>query len=127
MTIEGVVSRWRTEQTRFDELGALVDGAKLIGRILDDLETAQISEEAEELSLAEASQLSGYSTSQLSRLLRTGRLPNAGRPHAPRIRRADLPRKPPALRTARQRVQLVGAGPGQVARAIVANSKEAPR
>ena len=45
MTIEAVVSRWRTEQTRFEELGALVDGAKLIGRILDDLETAQFSEE----------------------------------------------------------------------------------
>ena len=127
MTSEGVLLRWRREQARFEELGALVDGAKLIGRILDDLETAQFSEESEELSLAEASRLSGYSTSHLSRLIRIGRLPNAGRPHSPRIRKADLPRKPPALRTPRQRVQLVGAGPGQVARAIVATPKEAPR
>jgi hypothetical protein len=51
----------------------------------------------------------------LGRLLRQGLIPNAGRPHAPRIRRADLPRRAP----------LPGAGnginlqsPGNLARAV---------
>jgi hypothetical protein len=35
--------------------------------------------------LAEASAQSGYSQDHLARLIREGRLPNAGRPHAPRI------------------------------------------
>jgi hypothetical protein len=37
---------------------------------------------------------SGYSTDHLTALIRKGTLPNAGRKHAPRIRRGDLPRKP---------------------------------
>lgn len=51
-----------------------------------------LQEQAEErLTLAEASLRSGYSRDHLARLIREGRLPNAGRPHAPRIRAADLP------------------------------------
>ncbi len=45
------------------------------------------------LTLAEASARSGYSQDHLARLIREGRLPNAGRPHTPRIRAADLPRR----------------------------------
>jgi hypothetical protein len=53
-----------------------------------------LHEQAEErLTLAEASARSGYSQDHLARLIREGRLPNAGRPHAPRIRAADLPRR----------------------------------
>ncbi len=55
-----------------------------------------LQEEAEErLTLAEAAARSGYSQDHLARLIREGRLPNAGRPHAPRIRAADLPRRSP--------------------------------
>lgn len=45
----------------------------------------------EALTLAEASQRSGYSPDHLGRLLRERRLPNAGRTGAPRIRAGDLP------------------------------------
>jgi hypothetical protein len=46
------------------------------------------------LTLSEAAAESGYSVDHLSRLLRSNRLPNAGRRYSPRIRRGDLPRRP---------------------------------
>ncbi len=60
----------------------------------------------ERLTLAEASARSGYSQDHLARLIREGRLPNAGRPHAPRIRAADLP-----TRRSRQNNVVVSKGP----------------
>jgi len=66
-----------------------------------------LQEHAEErLTLAEASARSGYSQDHLARLIREGRLPNAGRPHAPRIRAADLP-----TRRSRQSNVVVSKGP----------------
>jgi len=127
MTVRDVVSRWRAEQLRFERLGALVDGAKLIGQLLDEVESAAVADNDEVLSLAEAATESGYSPQHLARLIRESRIPNAGRVHAPRIRRSDLPKKPPTLRSARPRMHLLGVGPGQVARAIVAREEEAPR
>lgn len=47
-------------------------------------------------SLVEAAQESGYSADHLGRLVRADKIPNAGRPGAPRIARRDLPRKAPA-------------------------------
>ena len=47
----------------------------------------------ESLSLAEAAVESGYSRRRLRELVADGSLPNAGRKGAPRIRRADLPRR----------------------------------
>ena len=44
-------------------------------------------------SLVEASRESGYSADHLGRLVRDGKIPNAGRPGAPRIALKDLPRK----------------------------------
>lgn len=127
MTLRDVVARWRAEQLRFERLGVLADGGKLIGQLLDEVENATIAEAEEILSLAEAAGETGYSANHLARLLREGRISNAGRPHAPRIRRSDLPKKPPPLRSARPKVHLLGVGPGQVARAIVARGEEAPR
>ncbi|MGH7721024.1 MAG: hypothetical protein ACREON_19525 [Gemmatimonadaceae bacterium] len=49
----------------------------------------------ERLTLAQAALRSGYSPDHLARLLRVGRLPNAGRRGAPRVRAADVPVRPP--------------------------------
>lgn len=46
------------------------------------------------LTLQEAARESGYSVDYLGEMLREGRIANAGRKHSPRIRRADLPKKP---------------------------------
>jgi hypothetical protein len=52
------------------------------------------------LTLEQASALSGYSRDPLSRMTREGKLVNRGRKGAPRIRRGDLPTKPPLSGTA---------------------------
>jgi len=54
-----------------------------------------IREDADErLTLAQAALRSGYSAEHLARLVRVGRLPNAGRRGSPRIRASDLPVRP---------------------------------
>ena len=45
------------------------------------------------LSLTDAARESGYSADHLGRLVRDGKIPNAGRPGAPRIALRHLPRK----------------------------------
>ena len=57
----------------------------------DALEDALHRESETPLPLTEASDLSGYSTDHLGRLVREGKIPNAGQPGAPRIARGDLP------------------------------------
>ncbi len=47
------------------------------------------------LTLTEAAATSGYSADHLGHLVREGKIPNAGRPGAPRIALRDLPRKAP--------------------------------
>ena len=57
----------------------------------DALEEALYRESEAPLTISEASKLSGYSTDHLGRLVREGKIPNAGRPGAPRIAPGDLP------------------------------------
>ena len=79
------------------------------------------------LTLPEAAALSGYSTDHLGRLVREGKIPNAGRPNAPRIRRQDLPRKPSSLRHRNQEISLIPATPRQIARDVVNSNEGEPR
>lgn len=71
-----------------------VAGAQLCDEILRDVEAVFAAEQDALLTLGEASARSGYSTEHLGRLIREGKVPNAGRSHAPRVRARDLPRKP---------------------------------
>lgn len=50
--------------------------------------------EFETLTLEQAAEVSGYSYGHLSDLIRQGVIRDAGRKGSPRIRRADLPRRP---------------------------------
>jgi hypothetical protein len=45
------------------------------------------------LNLTQAAAASGYTADHIGRQVRAGRLKNHGRPKAPRVRRADLPKK----------------------------------
>ncbi len=85
-------------------------------RAADALDAALTAEQGALLTLREAARLSGYSADHLSRLLRQGHIPNAGRPHAPRIRRADLPRRAPSLPRGTDSDMLQT--PGNLARAV---------
>jgi hypothetical protein len=60
----------------------------------DELQASLAQQQAELLTLEEASRESGYSADHLGVLIKEGKIENLGRKHAPRIRRRDLPRKP---------------------------------
>jgi hypothetical protein len=68
--------------------------ARTLDIVMRDIEITMQADAEESLTLVEASRESGYSSDHLGRLIREGKLGNAGRTHAPRIRRADLPIKP---------------------------------
>ena len=61
------------------------------------LEEALQEHDARLLDLQEAAELSGYSAEHLGRLVREGKITNAGRAGAPRIAHRDLPFKPSAV------------------------------
>ena len=58
-------------------------------QLIDEFE----KRDREALSLQQAARESDYSASHLGRLVSQGKIPNAGRPGAPRIARGDLPSK----------------------------------
>lgn len=91
------VTKWTTEAEAMHRRGVMVNGAAVLAEVLADFKATQASAAETRLCLSEAASRSGYSVEHLGRLIRQGRLPNAGRWGAPRIRAADLPRKPPAL------------------------------
>ncbi|HSU92218.1 MAG TPA: hypothetical protein VLI43_00825, partial [Gemmatimonadaceae bacterium] len=71
----------------------LVDGVTLCDELLGELD--RLADDAANvlLSLRRAAAESGYTADHLGRLLREGKLANAGRVNSPRIRRGDLPIK----------------------------------
>jgi hypothetical protein len=93
-SVAEIRERWQARLVEWKRLHVQVDGAALAGEIVADLERISENEGGDELTLTAASNLSGYSTDHLSRLIREGSLPNAGRKGAPRIRRVDLPIRP---------------------------------
>ena len=124
LTLQATIAKWSSEAETLRRLGAHVDGASLIEAILADLRAASDANAVEALTLDEAATESGYTAEHLGRLLRNGTIPNAGRKNSPRILRRYLPLKPSALRESRFSPQLVGATPGQIARAVVTSSGE---
>src|SRR4051794_20883221 len=65
--------------------------ARAIEWAVSQFERALNDHTEELLTLAEASARSGYSQDHLARLIRDGRIPNAGRRGSPRVRAGDLP------------------------------------
>ena len=91
--LAALAARWREKDAPFlrehgDEQGAIICSLHAV-----QLEEALHEHESELLSIAEASEESGYSRSFLYHAVRDT-LSNAGEPGRPRIRRCDLPRKP---------------------------------
>ena len=84
---------WR-EQAELQRSLGCTEAACTFAHCATELDAALGSYANEKLTIAEASGASGYDDETLRRLVRTGTIPNAGQPHAPRIRRRDLPRKP---------------------------------
>lgn len=92
-----VNERWVARRDEFQRLGVSVDGASLCDEAIADLERLGQERDGKELTLSAAAAVSGYSREHLARLIRSGKLANAGRKHSPRIRSADLPIRPGAI------------------------------
>lgn len=85
--------RWRQQAAQLLDLKA--DGqAAAILRCASELQEAWTAWELEPLTLKEAEAESGYSYSALQHMVADGRIENVGTKQRPRIRRADLPRRP---------------------------------
>ena len=112
-----LIVRWRAEAALWRRRGQ-EPLAVLAESFATDLEEALRAAGGEALDLEAAGQESGYSVQHLARLVRKGRIVNAGTEHRPRILRRDLPRKPPMVARGVPMLQVHRASPSQVARAL---------
>lgn len=96
MTFDELAAKWEAEAAVMDRRATTAVGGALIREFLADLATARRDEAQELLTLPQAAAESGYSEGHIGRLVREGKIANAGRRRSPRIRRTDLPRKPTA-------------------------------
>ena len=94
MAIAELVKAWQEEAEQLRGRYGADELARLCETHAAELEVALRATQEEELTLGEASRESGYSTSHLRAMIKSGLIPNRGRRGAPRLRRGDLPRKP---------------------------------
>lgn len=86
----GLIAELRVQADGYAQDGAQVDGAKAYRRIAARIEAAQREWLYETLTISEAAEETGESYSTIRRKLKSGKIPNVGDKHRPRIRRADL-------------------------------------
>lgn len=116
MTLPELPTAWRL---RAEELKPYAPGAaRAFQTAAAELERCMGENTSEPLTLSQAAAESGYSTDHLARLVRQGKLRNAGRQNAPLIRRGDLPRKPPSLPSTDAATHLGAPSSRQIVRAI---------
>jgi len=94
MTADELFERWKLVRDFCERVGAFVNGSRVIDEMLHDFTLVERASRERLLTLREASALSGYSVDHLARLVRQSTIPNAGKARSPRIRLADLPRRP---------------------------------
>lgn len=82
---------WENEfAERCAALGCQVDGALLVREIVGSIKAIRRAALETPLSLTEAAKRTGHTPDHIGRLVRLGKLPNAGRKNAPRVRYTDL-------------------------------------
>jgi hypothetical protein len=84
-------AHWRARAEDLKRFGPAA--AEAFEECARELEQALNHEGNEELNLRQAAKESGYDEDSLGRMVKQGKIPNAGRPGAPRILRRDLPKK----------------------------------
>lgn len=89
-------AKWKDIATLLERFSASAQAAA-IRQCAVELDVAIREEEDRLLSLSDASDLSGYSRDHLSRMIRAGVLPNAGRKGKPLVRLRDVPVRPKKL------------------------------
>src|SRR5690606_4895002 len=93
MRISELSAEWRALAEQQRRLGAEPQ-ARTLEYCADALWSLLRANDDELLSLQQAADESGYTPDHLGRLIREGKVPNAGRKARPMIRRSDLPAKP---------------------------------
>lgn len=91
-----LVDQWRNTALSLSAYGADSHAAAL-NRCAKELEEALTEADDATVNLTQAAELSGYSADHLGKLVREGKIPNAGRENAPRIRVGDVPKKATAV------------------------------
>jgi len=93
MTRDEILDRWRARQAEWTALCVSLSGEKIATEVLKDMESLLDAEGSEPIRLTEAARRTGYRADYIGRLIRDGKVPNAGRPKAPLVRLRDLPKK----------------------------------
>ena len=93
-TLAELKAAWQERRTEWSRFGVQLSGEKIAAQVLAELEELERSQGEELLTLDDAAQESGYNADSLARMIRQGKIPNAGERRRPRIRRCDLPRRP---------------------------------
>ncbi len=123
-SIKKLPAAWRRQAKTLRRYGGNAL-ATAIERCADELEGTIQERDETTLTLTDAARESGYTREHLGRLVRDGKIPNAGRPNAPRIARRHLPIKrqdpesPFGSRLARERDRRQVSGRG-IVRSIIA-------
>ncbi len=94
-SVRKLPAAWRSRAKALRRYGS-EPPAIALERCAEELDATIRDRDETTYSLVEASRESGYTADHLGRLVRDGKIPNAGRPNAPRIARRHLPRKAPA-------------------------------
>lgn len=87
---------WRNRAAALRRWAAAEGAAIALESAANELDEALRRNAGGLLTLAAAATESGYSVDHLGREISRGKIPNAGRRNAPRVRRSDLPKKPGA-------------------------------
>src|SRR5687768_11660431 len=93
LLVSELAATWRSRATELRRWAAAEGAACALEGAARELEAALRGQGEELLTLAQAARESGYSDEHVGRMVRMGKIPNAGRPSAPRVRRADLPKR----------------------------------
>ncbi len=123
-SLDRVVVQWRDDAETLRRRGVAAH-ATLLESCADELESALQQKHDELLNLTQASRVSGYSREHLGRLLKEGRIPNAGQPGAPKIRRGNVPTKSANLHLPKSVLQCSNISKDDVVRSVVTQGKGA--
>jgi hypothetical protein len=93
--VTDLLETWTVEAGDLRDRYALETAARICEAHVRELRSALLSVEDELLTVSQAAAESGYSAQHIRALVYERTLPNAGRKGRPRIRRGDLPKKPP--------------------------------
>jgi hypothetical protein len=82
---------WENEFARTCEsLGGQLDGAALVRAVVGSIRAIRNEWLEARLTITEAARETGYSTRQIRRWIKDGKVPNVGTEAAPRVRRGDV-------------------------------------